>query len=471
MAVGSGALVTKLAEYVVDRPADGFPDPVRDRARLAVVDTVGCMIGASTTRAAQRLLGMTAKRMSPGATTAFGLGAGVRAEDSALVNGTLGHMLEFDDGHRPSDNHLGAVVVPAALTMAEELGSTLDECVDAIIVGYDAMGRVGEATLLPRRLTPFHGTGTTGVFGAAAVAARLMHLDIDQTAHALAIAGTAAAGLRESTNTGPDCKPLHVGRATQAGIGSAFLAAEGYEGPLTIFEGKHGFCTAMSAEPRPELIVDGLGQRFALLESGIKVHSTCGMVFNILDAVLQARGAGELGPDTTTPIRVGVPEWLTREEAFGRRRPKTGGQARFSIPYTVAAALVDGHVGPAQMREEQLSRPEVLDLEDMVQIFVDDEAEDIFQRTRSDPFFFYPAALEYDHGGAPQRRLHVNPRGYDTQQGLTTGEVTDKFVATVDTVVSPAPARRFAADLLAWDGGAPVAAITAELVSLTGWKQ
>jgi 2-methylcitrate dehydratase PrpD len=251
---------------------------------------------------------------------------------------------------------------------------------------------------------------------------------------------------------------------------STFLAAEGYEGPLTIFEGKHGFCSAMSAEPRPELIVDGLGQRFALLESGLKVHSTCGMVFNTLDAVLQARAAGELGPDVTTPIRVGVPEWLTREEAFGRRRPKTGGQARFSIPYSVATALVDGHVGPAQMREDRLSRSDVLELEDLVQIYVDDEAEDIFQRTRFDPFFFYPAALEYDHGGSLRRILHVNPRGYDTRQALTADEVVDKFVSTVDTVIAAAPARRFATDLMSWHGGDAVAEVTAELVTLAGWK-
>src|SRR5665213_836463 len=304
-----------LGEYVAN-PRPVLPANVRDRARLALLDTVGCMVGATNTTAGRRILELTRLRGSSGSTTTVGLAGGHRVEDSALANGTLAHMLEFDDGHRPSDNHLGCVVVPAALTMAEETGADLGECLEAIVIGYDVMGRTGEATLLSRNATPFHGTGTTGVFGSAAVAARMLKLYALQTAHAFAIAGTAAAGLSESMSNGPDCKHLHKGRAVMNGITSAYLASLGYEGPLTIFEGENGFCIATCSNPRPELVLDGLGERFSILEAGFKVHSTCGMLFNVLDGVLDVRERYGLDANPPASIRVGVPSWIVEDPPF-----------------------------------------------------------------------------------------------------------------------------------------------------------
>lgn len=451
-----------LAEHVVTTTA--FPAEVLERARLGVLDILGCMAGAAMTTTGGRIISYVGARGGQGATTTLGLGGGIRSEDSVLANATLAHMLELDDGHRPSDNHLGCVVVPAALAVAEELGSSASECLEAIVVGYDAMGRVGEATLLPRRLSPFHGTGTTGVFGAAAVAARLMGLDRDQTAHAFAIAGTAAAGLRESTNTGPDCKPLHAGRAASNGVAAAFLAAGGYKGPLTIFEGNHGFCNAMCEEPRPELILAELGERFALIESGFKVHSTCGMLFNLLDGILEARDAHDLGESPPSLVRVGVPSWIVSDPAFSRRRPTSAGEARFSIPFAVAAALIDGEVSPRQMTDDKLRDPAFAEYEEIVEIVEDEEVEEIFQATRRDPFFFYPAAVEIERDGHVYRSVHRNPRGYDTGRPLTRDEVVRKFISSASGLLGEPAAVALMDRALAFDGTASVA----ELMSALG---
>lgn len=423
------SLASDLGAYV----ADPVPPPsdVLERARLHLLDTIGCMVGATAAPAGERIHALTSTRACGGRATVVGLGPGFRAEDAGLANGTLAHMLEFDDGHRPSDNHLGCVVIPAALVMAEETGADLGTVLAAIVVGYDVMGRAGEATLLPRNETCFHGTGTTGVFGAAAVASVLLGLGAAQTANAFAIAGTAAAGLRESLSSGPDCKPLHAGRAVQQGIIAAYLAQLGYTGPLTIFEGVHGFCNAMCGNPRPDLLVDALGERFSILEAGFKVHSTCGMLFNVLDGILEARGRYGLATSPPEEVRVGVPSWIVEDPPFRRRRPATGGEARFSIPFAVAAAIADGEVSMRQMTPEKLVDPVIADLEERVQIDYDDEVEEIYQRTKGDSFFYYPAAIELERDGETKRSLHTNPRGYDPTIPLTGEELVAKFHSTV----------------------------------------
>jgi 2-methylcitrate dehydratase PrpD len=455
VSVAGRPLVFKLADYVT-----GFgpaTPELRARARLAVLDVLGCMVGAATTGTGQMIVGAVAGRGADGATTTVSLPARRRSEDSVLANATLAHMLEFDDGHRPSDNHLGCVVVPSALAMAEETGATVGRLLDAIIVGYDVMGRVGEATLLPRRRSPFHGTGTTGVFAAAAVAARLLGMDAEQAGQAMAIAGTAAAGLRESTNSGPECKPLHAGRAARSGVESAYLARLGYHGPREIIEGQHGFCVAMCDEPRPGLVTDALGTRFAVVESGFKVHSTCGMLFTMLDGVAAARDEFSPRPAQPDLLRVGVPVLLATEPAFTRRHPETGGQARFSISYAVATAWRHGQVLPSDMRPDRLLDRDIAELENRVEIVVDPEAEAIYQRTCADPFFFYPAVVQVEHGGARYRSLHTSPRGYDPSQPLTAAEVERKFLGVAAPVLGTEAATELAHLVLNGADSAPAA--------------
>jgi 2-methylcitrate dehydratase PrpD len=455
----------RLAEYVA-APAD-IPQHVLERARLTMLDTLGCMVGAVGTPTGERILTMTRQRAGTGRTTTVGLSGKYRAEDSALANGTLAHLLEFDDGHRPSDNHLGCVVVPTALVMAQETGASLADCLAAIVIGYDVMGRVGEATLLPRNSSYFHGTGTTGVFGAAAVTARMLGLDAAQTAQALAVAGTGAAGPKETLTTGPEAKPLHAGRAAMNGITATYLAALGYTGPLTIFEGKHGFCASMCGKPRPEIILDGLGERYSLLESGFKVHSTCGMLFNVLDGVIANRARYGLDRELPETIRIGAPSWLLEDPPFTRRRPKTGGEARFSIPYAVAAAIVDGEVSLRQMTPQRLADARIAAVEERVVVGPDEEVERIFVATREDAFFYYPASIEFDTATEHVRTLHTSPRGYDPTNPLTPDEVVAKFRATVREQLDETATSQLIDSVL---NGPADAGVEAIMEPLAGWS-
>jgi 2-methylcitrate dehydratase PrpD len=459
-----------LAEYVLGTDVGALPANVVEKSEQVILDTIGCTLAGSRDRVGTSATAYAAGRGSAGRSTVFGRRERVDPEHAALANGTAAHVLEMDDGHRPSDNHLGGVVVPAALAVGQAAGSTGPEIVAAVAVGYDVMGRVGEAVMLPRIRSPFHHTGTTGVFGSAAVTGRLLGFDAARLVNAFGVAGDGAAALKEFQTppfTGMDCKPLHSGRAAQTGITSAFLAADGLEGSTTIFEGPKGFVRTFSPQPRPELILRDLGQRFALIESGFKLHACPGGALAIaVDAALHLRREHAIDTDSVRAIRLGLPTW-TADPGFERlrhRRPTTVGSARFSYPFAVAVALQEGEVTHHQMQGDRLSDPRILRLQDLIEFVDDREVNEISDRlTREDPYYYAPASIEVETDGHTYRRLERTPRGYDPLRALTRDEVIAKFRFMVRDILSDAQADRLVAWTFALHAGAPIDGLAAAL--------
>jgi 2-methylcitrate dehydratase PrpD len=300
----------------------------------------------------------------------------------------------------------------------------------AVVLGYDAMGRVGEAVCLPRGGGRyFHGNGVNGVFGAAAAAGKLLGLDDQKMASALAIAGDGASGLREWAPTGADVKGLHVGRADHTGITAAYLAAAGLEGSRTVFEGRSGFLGAISPQPRPERVVMDLGTRFAVIEAGFKLYPCVGTLHLPIEAALALRREHSLDATTVDRIRIGLPAWARSEYEDRQRPPRTPGNARFSMSYVVAAALVDGEVAPRHFTAEKIADPALLGLEARAEFVTDAEADEIFtQQKKDETYFFIPCALEIDAAGRTYRRLVRRPIGYDPlERALSDEQLTAKF--------------------------------------------
>jgi len=437
-----------LADYAVNLSLADVPAEVKQKAMLCIMDTIGAMVAAAENRVGAIVTDHAVKHGKAGPCMLFGRKETVDVESAALANGTLGHVLELDDGHRPSDNHLGCVVVPGAFAAAEHVGASGADLLKAVIVGYDIMGRVGAAVCLPRLQTPFHGTGTTGGFGSASAAGVLFGLDEARFAHALGIAGTGAAGTREVFVSGADCKSYQVGRATWNGINAALLAEAGLEGPRDIFEGQFGFVGAMTSLPRPELVVSELGARFAVMDSAFKVHAVCGLLFTAIDASLALRGEHSIDPAAIERIQVALPGWVREDPVFTRRRPDTVGTSRFSVPYAVAAAFQEGEVTPRQISERALHDPAIAALEKKIEISVDPKVEQIFNATKDDEFFYYPASVTVTAGGKDYHRLEKSPRGYDLRRGLTAEEVIAKFVDNSTAAIGRSAAEEAAGLLL-----------------------
>ena len=228
-------------------PDDLSPEDLR-YAKYFVLDWLACAI-AGTATVPGRILIDEGRDRGPGPCRMLGLTESRDAEVAALVNGGLSHIVEMDDLDRGSVVHPGTVVIPAALAAAEALDAPGDRFLIAVVVGYEAAIRVGEAVGRSHyRL--WQNTATCGAFGAAAASGCIYGLNCDQMTWALGNAGSVASGLWQFNHDGAMTKHLHAGRAASNGLLAARLAARGFTGAAEILEGPQGFFAAMSSDAR-----------------------------------------------------------------------------------------------------------------------------------------------------------------------------------------------------------------------------
>jgi 2-methylcitrate dehydratase PrpD len=347
----SRALAATLAEA---RFAD-LPAAVVAEAGRAVLDWLGsCLAGAPEppARMARRVaatLGVSK------AATIFG-GRRGSAAGAAFANGVASHILELDDVHRGSTLHAAAAVIPAALAVAEREHASGERFLLAVVLGYDAAFRVGEA-VNPSHYRFFHPTGTAATFGAAAAAGSLLGLTADQMLDALGSAGTQAAGLWEFNADGSMSKHLHPGKAAMNGVLAADLAREGFTGARHIIEGERGFLRAMSTERDAARVLTALGRRWKIVENCYKLHACCGHTHSAVDVALELRAArGWFGAAALDAIReVQVETYGPGYDIVRNDRPGTPYQAKFSLAYCVSVALLEGRVGLGQFAEDRFS--------------------------------------------------------------------------------------------------------------------
>jgi 2-methylcitrate dehydratase PrpD len=267
---------------------------------------------------------------------------------AALLNGALGHSLDFDDTHAAASLHPGTVVIPAALAAGEMAGSSGAEVLAGIVAGYEVACRL--ACALPARAhydRGFHPTATCGTFGAAAAAGRVLGLDAVGIASAFGIALSQAAGSMQFLVNGAWTKRFQVGWAAMGGLAAATLASEGFRGATEAFEGRHGFLRAYAPDPLPEQALAELGQRFAVMETAVKPYPSCRYGHAGIDAALALRAEHKLRPEEIESVRYDLSAagmLLVGEPAERKAEPPGVVDAQFSGPYVIACALATGRV-------------------------------------------------------------------------------------------------------------------------------
>lgn len=257
----------------------------------------------------------------------------------AMVAGGLTHILETDDLHRASVTHPGCVVPPAVFCVAEREGSSATDILRAILHGFEAMCRVGMG-VGSAHYRIWHNTATCGPYGSAMAVASLLDLTKDQTVHALGNAGTQSAGLWQFLETGAMSKHLHAGRAAEAGIVAADLAALGFTGPPAILEGEKGFFAATCPDAKPAAVLAEPDAPWQLTETSIKPWPSCRHTHPAIDAALELHEA-LAGRDI---IAVRVEAYQAALDVCDRPQPDSEYAAKFSLYHCVAAALADGKV-------------------------------------------------------------------------------------------------------------------------------
>jgi len=345
------------------------PAAARAAAARAVLDTIGVTLAGAAEPAARCVQQVIAQ---DGPCRVLGTAFRAGAADAALANGTAAHAHDYDDMCFVSLAHPSAPLVASALAAAERAGASGRALLDAYIVGFEIEGRLGRA-MNPRHYRKgWHCTSTIGTIGAAAAASRLLDLDPVAAGHALCIAASEASGLKD--NFGSMVKPLHAGLAARNGMLAALLARAGMTANPGVIQGPQGFLAATDSEHDPKdlgAFTEDLGARWEILDTGItvKLYPSCAATHPALDTLLDLKRRDGFSADDVDAIEIGVdpvtPTVLIHD------RPADGLQAKFSMPFCAAAAIVRGRVGIETFDDAQVRDREIVSVLQRVRMSVD----------------------------------------------------------------------------------------------------
>jgi 2-methylcitrate dehydratase PrpD len=352
----------------------------------------------------------------------------------ALVNGTAAHTAEVDDIFRDAIYHPGAPTIAAAHALAFGRPGFLR----AVVVGYEISTRIG-AAMGRAHYRHWHNTGTIGCFGAAAAAAEALGLDRGRFAHALATVATFSAGLQAAFRTDSMSKPLHAGRAAEAGVTAALAAREGVTGSLEVMQ---GYGEAMGERPDWERSVATLGVDFHITRMTLKNHACCGHTFAAIDGALALKERMKISAADIEAVEVAT--YRAALEVAHYEAPRTPAEGRFSLKYVVATALTHGSVRLAAFSPERLSDRATRALMQKVSVAVDPALDAAFPGQRA-------ARVAIRARG--RREEHLQPtRIGDPDAPLCDRQLEAKYLELAAPVIGEAAARELLARLWHLEG-------------------
>lgn len=362
-----------VAQFLVSWPTDEIPDEIMHYGKRCLVNYFGVALLASRDASLDILLEHFREEGGNPRATIIGRGGMTTLANAALANGYLGHLEDYDDTHIPLDYrdniHPSSPIFPAPMAAAESLGANGREVLAAGVLGIEIALRLGLVIGgAPRDGTQaWHITSTCGVIGAAAAAGRLVGLTSEQMTYALGIAATQASGLGEVF--GSMCKPFHAGRAAQGGLVAAQLAKRGFTSSNKTLEGPRGFIAAMADGYDLGLLVDRLGQVWAIPRVGLKPYACGAGNHGLIDAMITLRQKDGATVDNVERIVARV-----RNPAYNlmrQRHPTTDLETKFSYFHTMAASFIDGAAYPAQFTQAKAVDPVIASLRDRIDVEAD----------------------------------------------------------------------------------------------------
>ena len=337
-----------------------IPPDCEATAHRLLLDVAGLCVAARNETYVHAVLASTELG---GACTAIGHPGAFNAYDAALINGTAAHGEDYDDTFEGGPIHSGAVVVPAVLALAERERLPGSAVLRGIVIGAELMCRLSLVAPKAIHRAGFHPTATIGALAAAAGCAAALGLSPSKSVHTIGIAGSMASGIIEYLAEGTWTKRMHAGWAAQSGIRAALMGRAGFLGPRTVLEGTHGFFNAFAPSRTAEFahVLDGLGTRWWMPTIAFKPYPCGTMTQPFIDCALALRALG-VDPDQIATITCNVGEGTVHrlwEPLAAKQRPETPYAGKFSTPFCIAVAVLDGRAGFGQFTEARIHDPAV----------------------------------------------------------------------------------------------------------------
>lgn len=368
----------QLVRFCSELSFKKLPAEVTNKAKLCVLDYVANIYGSLELDAVRSVIDFVRSLGGPEAATALGCGFRTGLQNAAFINGITAEAIEAQDGLRFGGNHPVSAVIPAALVMTENLGLPGTRLIEAVVAGYEVADRAAAAMHPYHTLSGFLPTGTCGTLGAAVAVSKLMGQGYPEMLNAIGIAGyILPISMAEQLMGGYTVKIVQGGQAASAGIMAAGLAGKGITGSPYVLEGtelKGGFTQiTMKADAKPERITDKLGEHYSITDIYFKPYTACRHTHGAAQATLTLTKEKKITPDDIDSITVST--YGVAGLAVGKGVPDGGSfvSAQFSIPHVVAACILDGALGPAQLTERRIVDPAIIALAKKVAVKVDDD--------------------------------------------------------------------------------------------------
>ncbi len=440
------SVTQRLARWASDLQGSAIPDTVRALAKTSLIDTIGVSIAGSRTRVGgiARETGLQAG--SRGWSTLFGCTTRVSEQTAAFVNGASAHALDFDDNCYAGVVHGSAVIAPAALAVGQKVNACGKDLITAFVAGSECEYAVGAASKNILYEQGWWTTGVLGPIGACVAASHLLKLDPEKMSSALGLAITGAGGTKACFGT--DGKALMAGRAAEAGVACALLAAQGARGPLDAVESTNGFARLFNEGVFDLAAMDGLGSRWFSQEPGVDIKRipVCLSSHAAVDALMNLVATHNIRLDDIESIVCNVPPMVARNLVYNQ--PETIQQSQFSMQYAIAVSLKFGSFTLAHLDEKLLNDRELASLMARVQMCTGPLWDDAELRQSA------PEGAEVHlrlRDGKVLQFFRATARG-SVGSPLSREEIGDKFLACATPTIGSDPAASLLSRLDALDG-------------------
>ena len=346
----------RLAEFVVNTPYESIPEDAKLSGKRAILDCLGVTLAGVSDPGSKLVVEFVKSHGGKAESSVIGAGFKTIASEAALANGTMAHILDYDDYCISFLGHPTVAILPAVLALGEREHVSGKDALAAYILGFELGANMGPACG-QHYVVGWHCTATLGTVGAVAAACRLLKLTVDQTRMALGIATSLAGGLKQ--NFGTMTKSLHAGSAARNGVVAGLLAEMGFTANPDILESPQGFCKVFAGGQECDLskVGEGLGENYIITSSlALKPWPSCAGTHTSIQGALELAEEYNIKAEDVEEVECRTNPFVA--SAAMHNEPKEGLEGKFSVQYCVSRALLDGEVGLKHFTDEQVNQPE-----------------------------------------------------------------------------------------------------------------